>query len=195
MIFIIMAKTLLLKNLSDLLVEQGRKYGEMINLSTGKKIGDEIGSLDFTDVFRVNKRVSKNLKVSETGQSIADAATTQLGKPYSWGDETPEDGFDCSGLVFWAYSQAGINLPTRTAQTLQKAAKVIDENDVLPGDMIFFDIGPRVDGADHIGLVHSIENGKINMIHAESTKTGTIITKDILNGYYGGKLMNFGRIE
>lgn len=195
MIFIIMAKTLLLKNLSDLLVEQGRKYGEMINLSTGQKIEDEIGSLDFTDVLSVNKRVSKNLKVSKTGQSIADAATTQLGKPYSWGDETPEDGFDCSGLVFWAYSQAGINLPTRTAQTLQKAAKVIDENDVLPGDMIFFDIGPRVDGADHIGLVHSIENGKINMIHAESTKTGTIITKDILNGYYGGKLMNFGRIE
>jgi|688.fasta_scaffold225979_4 cell wall-associated NlpC family hydrolase len=191
----IMSKTLLLKNLSDLLVEQGRKYGEMINLSTGEKVGDEIGSLDFTDVFNITKKGAKNLKVSETGQAIADAATTQLGKPYSWGDEAPEDGFDCSGLVFWAYSQAGINLPTRTAQTLQKQAKVIDKSEVLPGDMIFFDTGSRVDGADHIGIVHSIEGEKINMIHAESTKTGIVITKDILNGYYGGKLMNFGRIE
>jgi len=195
MIFIIMSKTLLLKNLSDLLVEQGRKYGEMINLSTGKKIEDEIGSLDFTDVLNVTKRVSKNLKVSETGQAIVDAAITQLGKPYSWGDETPEDGFDCSGLICWSYNQAGISIPRGTAQTLQNAAKVIDENEVIPGDMIFFDIGPRVDGADHIGLVHSIEDGKINMIHAESTKTGVVITKDILNGYYGGKIMNFGRIE
>ena len=63
-----MAKTLLLKNLSDLLVEQGRKYGEMINLSTGQKIEDEIGSLDFTDLSNITKKISKNLKSIEASE-------------------------------------------------------------------------------------------------------------------------------
>ena len=195
MIFIIMSKISLLKNLSDLLVEQGGKYGEMIDPSTGKKVGDAIGSLDLTDPSNVTKRTPKNLKYSETGQSIVDAAVTQLGKPYSWGDETPEEGFDCSGLVTWAYNQAGVTIPRGTAESLRNQAKVVDKSEVVPGDMIFFDNGPSRAGADHIGIVHSIDGEKINMIHSESTATGVKITNDILNGYYGGTFMNFGRIE
>jgi hypothetical protein len=195
MIFINMSKISLLKNLSDLLVEQGGKYGEMIDPSTGEKVGDEIGSLDFTDQANIIKRLPKNLKFSETGESIVDAAETQLGKPYSWGDETPEEGFDCSGLVTWSYNQAGVNITRGTAESLRNQAKVIDKSEVVPGDMIFFDTGSGRSGADHIGIVHSIDGEKINMIHSESTGTGVKITNDILNGYYGSHLMNFGRIE
>ena len=41
-------------------------------------------------------------------------ARSMMGVPYKWGGETPEGGFDCSGLVQWAYAKAGISLPRVT---------------------------------------------------------------------------------
>ena len=78
-----MSKTLLLKTLSDLLIEQGRKYGEMIDPSTGKKVGDEIGSLDFTDMLNVTKRLSKKVYDDEDflfSSTIGTLDTTPLEK-------------------------------------------------------------------------------------------------------------------
>ena len=41
---------------------------------------------------------------------VVQAALTQIGSPYVWGGAAP-GGFDCSGLVMWAFQQAGISLP------------------------------------------------------------------------------------
>ena len=47
-------------------------------------------------------------------QVVVAAAESQLGVPYVWGSESPGRGFDCSGLIQWAYAQAGITLPRVT---------------------------------------------------------------------------------
>ena len=44
------------------------------------------------------------------------AAVSQLGVPYVFGGEQPGVGFDCSGLVQWAWAQAGVSIP-RTTET------------------------------------------------------------------------------
>ena len=44
------------------------------------------------------------------GEIAVQAALTRVGSPYSWGAAGP-GAFDCSGLVMWAYQQAGIALP------------------------------------------------------------------------------------
>jgi cell wall-associated NlpC family hydrolase len=65
-------------------------------------------------------------------------AEAQVGKPYVWGGSSPQTSFDCSGLVYWAYGQAGIHLP-RTSQEQWAAlqGKSVSLSAVQAGDIVF----------------------------------------------------------
>lgn len=77
------------------------------------------------------------------------AALGQVGTPYLWGGETPDAGFDCSGLVQYAYQRAGLTLP-RTAQTQYSAGPLLPAGaDLAPGDLVFFGSPDRV---THVGI-------------------------------------------
>ena len=77
-------------------------------------------------------------------------ATSQLGVAYRWGGETPGGGFDCSGLVQWAYAQAGVALP-RTAQTQYDTGPALTPTAVAaPGDLLFFGATPQT--ITHVGI-------------------------------------------
>jgi cell wall-associated NlpC family hydrolase len=77
-------------------------------------------------------------------------AESQLGVPYQWGGEAPGQAFDCSGLVQWAYGQAGLALP-RTAQLQYDAGPAVPiGSPLVPGDLIFFGPGPAA--VEHVGL-------------------------------------------
>jgi cell wall-associated NlpC family hydrolase len=83
-----------------------------------------------------------------TGRALADAIT-QLGVPYKWGGELAKVEFDCSGLVQWAYGQAGIKLP-RTAEEQFHATHRIGPSEATAGDLVFFGNGREV---SHVGIV------------------------------------------
>ena len=71
-----------------------------------------------------------------SGDRVVGAAMTQLGVPYVWGGASPTSGFDCSGLVQWAYAQIGVALPRTTReQILVGSAATVDE--LRPGDLVF----------------------------------------------------------
>lgn len=74
--------------------------------------------------------------VTGSADAVIAAAMTQLGVPYVWGAETPGVGFDCSGLIQWAYAQAGVSLP-RTTQQQILAGMPVSIEDVRPGDLVF----------------------------------------------------------
>jgi cell wall-associated NlpC family hydrolase len=63
------------------------------------------------------------------------AALSRLGRPYVWGAAGPGQ-FDCSGLVQWAYAQAGIHLDRTTYQQINNGIPV-PRSQVLPGDLVF----------------------------------------------------------
>ena len=65
------------------------------------------------------------------------AAVSQLGVPYVWGGETPGVGFDCSGLVQWAWQQAGVSIP-RTTETEWPALPHVPLTALQPGDLLFY---------------------------------------------------------
>ena len=79
------------------------------------------------------------------------AARSQLGVPYVWGASTPGIGFDCSGLVQWAYAQAGIRLPRTTAE-LVRVGEAVGPADLQPGDLVFSRGGRPVHDLGHVAI-------------------------------------------
>jgi hypothetical protein len=65
------------------------------------------------------------------------AALTQLGVPYRSIHSEPGVGFDCSGLMIWAFAQAGIELPRVSGDQIS-AAERIDAEDAEPGDLTYY---------------------------------------------------------
>ncbi len=66
------------------------------------------------------------------------AASREVGVPYVWGGASPASGFDCSGLVQWAYSQAGVTLPRTAAEQEQVGVEVPSLAQAQPGDLVFY---------------------------------------------------------
>jgi cell wall-associated NlpC family hydrolase len=74
---------------------------------------------------------------SAQGMAALHAAVKQLGVPYVWGGESPGHGFDCSGLVQWAWAQAGFSIP-RTTQAQYPAMRPVLPNALQPGDLLYY---------------------------------------------------------
>jgi cell wall-associated NlpC family hydrolase len=80
------------------------------------------------------------------------AAEAQVGWPYVWGGESRADGgFDCSGLIDYAYAAAGDPLPGRpTAADLWHDSRPVSAAELLPGDLAF--VGTGSGAPHHVGM-------------------------------------------
>ena len=80
------------------------------------------------------------------------AAEAQIGWPYVWGGESrAEGGFDCSGLIDYAYAAAGLVLPGRpTAADLWRLAAPETPDALAPGDLVF--VGAASGAPHHVGM-------------------------------------------
>ena len=119
-------------------------------------------------------------------QPLLDIAVAQLGTPYRYGGSTPR-GFDCSGLVYYAYHRLGIRVPRSTLAQYQHAQPVALKN-LQPGDLIFFKRIFR--SVSHVGIYAG--NGRF--IHAPSR--GRVVSYDSLNDpYWNKRLVAAGRYD
>ena len=113
---------------------------------------------------------------SATGQQIVNFALQFVGYRYSWGGKAPETGFDCSGFVYYVYSQFGYTL-NRVACDQALNGVHVDAKDIQPGDVLCFYSN------DNYYIGHTgIYIGNNKFIHASTSTTGVIISE--LNGYY-----------
>lgn len=90
--------------------------------------------------------------------TIIGAAKAQLGTPYLWGGETAGKGFDCSGLIQYAYAKAGISIPRTTFDQIKHGAPV-KWGQFQPGDLIFSNFEGPGAGASHV--VMYLGGGKV----------------------------------
>jgi peptidoglycan DL-endopeptidase CwlO len=97
-----------------------------------------------------------------TGQAAVavQAALSRIGAPYSWCGSGP-NAFDCSGLVMWAYQQAGISLP-HSSQALASGGQPVSMDQMQPGDLVTY-----YSDASHVGMY--IGDGM--MVHASTYGT------------------------
>jgi peptidoglycan DL-endopeptidase CwlO len=114
---------------------------------------------------------------------VVGVAMQYLGVPYVWGGASPS-GFDCSGLVMYAYAQVGISLPHNTvAQWNYPRAVSVPRSELQPGDLVFFA------GLGHVGIY--VGNGQF--IHAPHT--GDVVRIDSLGaGWYASEYDGAKRI-
>ncbi|WP_229803257.1 C40 family peptidase [Planobispora rosea] len=110
------------------------------------------------------RRVKVDMPIIGDGKAAEAArwALTQQLKPYVWGAEGP-NGFDCSGLVMWAYQKVGISLPHYTGDQWTAGTRISKEQ-LRPGDLVFF-----YSDLHHVGIY--IGGGL--MVHAP--RTGDVI--------------------
>lgn len=97
------------------------------------------------------------------------AAESQLGVPYVWGGTTPGRGFDCSGLVQWAFRQAGVEIP-RVTHDQWWAGEHVDYAEARRGDLIFWRSDPTApDYISHVAIY--LGDGKM----LEAPRTGDVV--------------------
>ncbi|KDN86393.1 C40 family peptidase [Kitasatospora cheerisanensis] len=73
---------------------------------------------------------------SERAAAALAAAVSKIGSPYVYGSTGPGT-FDCSGLMYWAWRQAGVTLP-RTSQEQASAGRRVSLAEARPGDLVIF---------------------------------------------------------
>jgi len=102
------------------------------------------------------------------------AAMSELGVPYVWGGSTPS-GFDCSGLVAYAYSKMGVSLP-HSSYAQWNSGVPVPADQLEPGDLVFFN------GLGHVGMY--IGNGQY--VHAPHTGDVVRVASMSSHGGYVG---------
>lgn len=104
------------------------------------------------------------------------AARSVLGTPYQWGGESPSEGFDCSGLIKWAWAHGGKSLPHSSRALYSMSAK-IPVSALQPGDLVFYNspishVGLYIGGGQMIHSPHTGDVVKISSIHYWSALRG-----------------------
>ncbi len=115
---------------------------------------------------------------SAYGNSVVGAAMSQLGVPYVWGGSSPS-GFDCSGLVVWAYAQAGRSgLPHYTGALWQMGV-AISYSQLQSGDLVFFygggHMGIYIGGGQFVHAPHTGDVVKVSDMSPGSSYASSFI--------------------
>jgi peptidoglycan DL-endopeptidase CwlO len=132
-------------------------------------------------ISAVGPSASTYIAPPSTHGGVVNIALSQVGTPYVWGGAAP-GGFDCSGLVMWAYAQVGVSLPHST-YALYTMGVPVSYDQLQPGDLVFFD------GLGHVGLY--IGGGQF--VHAPHT--GDVVKVSSLGeGWYSSTYVGARRI-
>lgn len=121
-----------------------------------------------------------------TANDVLFRAIALVGTPYRWGGNTPDGGFDCSGLVDYIYrNAAGLMLPHSSREMSQLSGPQVRQmSDLVSGDLVFFGGNS---GISHVGVYV----GKGRFVHAPNS--GGTVRLDDIDGPYWRDHFAFGK--
>lgn len=123
---------------------------------------------------------------SDEVNEVLFGAINLVGTPYHFGGNTPQSGFDCSGLVRYVYRTAvGLLLPRTSHGISEIDAPRVKRDELSAGDLLFFH--GRSKRVDHVGIY--VGNGRF--VHAPTT--GGKVRLDELASSYWSRHFLFAR--
>lgn len=123
--------------------------------------------------------------------SIINFSKTYIGSPYRGGGKGP-NSFDCSGFTSFVFSNFGIKLGSSSGGQAEQTP-TIAKNDILPGDLVFYNGYRRGSRVGHVGLVVSKhEDGTFDFIHSASSVGISISHSE--SDYYNRRYIKAGRV-
>ena len=152
-----------------------------------KEVQKALGKLPASDKQKLGKVQDTGSYLGPPGAAndALQAALSKRGSQYQWGATGPAE-FDCSGLTSWAYKQAGVTIP-RTSRQQYTAGKAVSLDQLIAGDLVFYDDGTGNPGAiHHVGMY--VGDGKM----VDAPTEGQLVDVRPLRG--DGHLMGARRI-
>ena len=144
--------------------------------ANGPEAGKDAYSPEVTGLGYDDSNVPSSLKAA--ANDVLFQAISLVGTPYRYGGNTPDSGFDCSGLVDFVFRDAaGLDLPRSTQELINFRAPEIDRSDLQPGDLVFF--SPEGGRVSHVGIYV----GEGRFVHAPS-QGGTVRLDGLENEYW-----------
>ena len=136
--------------------------------STQQTITTEIVSITEDSAVPAGEAVLVQPEISAEDamrQTVVEFGLQFLGNPYADRGSSPQTGFDCSGFIRYVF-QHGIGMQLERSSTYQSRQGIqISENEMKPGDLIFYGNGSRI---NHVAMY--IGNGQV--VHASTYETG-----------------------
>ena len=129
------------------------------------------------------KRLSAKRRVSQRVLSARDVAMRQRGDAYAYGAAGPHR-FDCSGLIRFAYSRAGFDVP-RTSRAQAGHTRRVAKKNMRPGDLMFFH---GSGGVYHAGIFLRWSRGHALMLHAPGSGDRVRVSVPWTSRWFGGTL-------
>jgi cell wall-associated NlpC family hydrolase len=134
---------------------QAAAQAATLSAAMSKKVGqiqakeNVLNSSAFSQALAIFQKTGSYPAVQVSGDSLGEQALRwalkERGVEYTWGGASPQTGFDCSGLVMWAYEQVGVQLEHFTGDQWDEGEH-IPQSQIEPGDLLFFF------NLDHVGL-------------------------------------------
>ena len=153
-----------------------RKYWRNLPAALGATTPRPAGPRHGADAVRHEPTPRQASLGTTIGAKIADAARSQIGTRYCYGGDTPAEGFDCSGLVQWAFAQNGVRAP-RTVSDQYHAGRAVRVRELGPGDLLFFNTSFKRTTL-HVGIATSPDH----FVHSPSS--GGRVREDRLSDPY-----------
>ena len=131
----------------------------------------------------------ETLDLDPSFAALMEEAIKYIGYPYVWGGASPETSFDCSGFVSYVFTTSGVcNTGRLGAKGLHSLCRTVPDDQVQPGDIVFFEstMGEDVAGITHCGIY--VGNGM--MLHCGNP----IGYADLSDAYWQTHFHSFGRV-
>jgi len=126
---------------------------------------------------------------SPAAEDVLFRALGLVGTPYRWGGNTPDSGFDCSGLIGFVYRDAaGITLPRSTREMIGMRAQDVGKEGLQTGDLIFF----ATNGGSQVSHA-GIYVGEGRFVHAPATG-GTVKLDSLSKAYWQKAYLSAKRV-